>query len=139
MIVVDASVALAWVLDDTEEAHQYSAAVAEQALSGADTLAAPRLLTTECAYVLLRRGRAAKWGAVLTAEYAEVIESIPMRLYRTVAPISSQVRFAMQYNVQGYDAVYLGLALALGAQLATLDGGLRTAAKAAKVPLFEPR
>jgi predicted nucleic acid-binding protein len=139
VIVVDASIALAWVLDDTDEAHRYSAAVAEHALSGADTLAAPRLLTTECAYVLLRRGRAAKWGAVLTAEYAEVIESIPMRLYRTVAPISSQVRFAMQYNVQGYDAVYLGLALALGARLATLDGGLRTAAKAAKVPLFEPQ
>jgi len=139
VIVVDASVALAWVLDDTDEAHRYSAAVAEQALSGVDTLAAPRLLTTECAYVLLRRGRAAKWGAVLTAEYAEVIESIPMRLYRTVAPISSQVRLALQYNVQGYDAVYLGLALALGAQLATLDGGLHTAAKATKVPLFEPQ
>jgi len=29
VIVVDASVALAWVLDDTEEAHKYSAAVAE--------------------------------------------------------------------------------------------------------------
>lgn len=68
----------------------------------------------------------------------QVIESIPMRPYRTVAPISSQVRFAMQYNVQGYDAVHLGLALALGAQLAILDSGLRTAAKTAKVPLFVP-
>lgn len=76
---------------------------------------------------------------MLTAEYAEVIESIPMRLCRTVAPISSQVRFAMQYNVQGHDAVYLGLALVLGARLATLDGELRTAAKAAKVPLFQPQ
>jgi predicted nucleic acid-binding protein len=137
VIVVDASVALAWVIDDTEANHRYSAAVAEQALSGADTLAAPRLITTECAYVLTKRGRARKWGAVLTAEYAEVIESIPMRLYRAVASTSSQVRFALQFNVQGYDAVYLSLAMALDAQLATLDGGLRTAARAAGVRLFE--
>lgn len=61
-----------------------------------------------------------------------------MRLYRALAPISSQVRFALQHHVQGYDAVYLGLAMALGASLATLDGGLRTAARAAGVALFEP-
>lgn len=133
MVVVDASVALAWVLDDTDAAHRYSADVVQDG----DALAAPRIITTECAAVLLRRGRALKWGAVLTAEYAEVIESFPMRLYRTLAPISTQVRFALQHNVQGYDAVYLGLALALGARLATLDGGLRTAARSAGVELFE--
>ena len=41
----------------------------------------------------------------------------------------------MRYHVQGYDAAYLGLALHLGAKMATLDGGLRTAAKAASVAL----
>ncbi|HWH83474.1 MAG TPA: type II toxin-antitoxin system VapC family toxin [Burkholderiaceae bacterium] len=126
--------ALAWVLDDTEAAHRYSADVAQLGLTGADTLAAPRLITTEC--VLLRRGRARKWGAVLTAEYGEVIDAIPMRLYRTLAPISSQVRFALQHGGQGYDAVYVALAVALGAKIATLDGGMKTAARAAGVAIF---
>ena len=136
MIVVDANVALAWVLDAPDEHHRFSASVAQQALSGADTLVAPRIFTTECAHVLLKRGRAGKWGAVLTAEYAEVIQSIPMRLYRTTTSIATQVRFATQHNVQGFDAVYLALALALDAEIATLDGGLRTAAIAAGVLLF---
>lgn len=138
MIVVDATVALAWVLEDTDEAHRYSADVAAQALRGVDTLAAPRLITTECAYVLLKRGRQRKWSGVLTAEYAETIESIPIVLYRTASPIASQVRFALQHNVQGYDAVYLALAMALGAKLATLDSGLRSAARSAGVPIFKP-
>ena len=41
----------------------------------------------------------------------------------------------MRYHVQGHDAAYFGLALPLGAKMATLDGGLRTAAKAAGVAL----
>lgn len=46
------------------------------------------------------------------------------------------MRFAVRRHVQGYDAVYLALALATGAKLATLDGGLKTAARAAGVELF---
>ena len=49
--------------------------------------------------------------------------------------MASLVRFAVRHHLQGYDAVYLGLALHLGARLATLDGGLRTAAKVAGVGL----
>ena len=51
-----------------------------------------------------------------------------MRLYRTDATSAAQIRFAFQIHAQAFDAVYLALAQALGATLATLDSGMRTAA-----------
>ena len=54
VIVVDARVALAWVLPDTEQNVAYSARIADAGISGSDELVAPRLLTTECSYRLLK-------------------------------------------------------------------------------------
>ena len=135
MIVVDASVALAWVLPDTEQNLAYSARIAEAGIAGSDELVAPRLLTTECSYRLLKYGRQRRWGEAKIAEFAEVIDLFNLHYFESSAPIASLVRFAVRHHVQGYDAVYLGLALHLGAKIATLDGGLRTAAKAAGVTL----
>ena len=139
MIVVDASVALAWVLPDTEQNLAYSGRVAEAGISGSDELVAPRLLTTECCYRLLKYGRQRRWGEAKIAEFAETIDLFNMRYFESSSPTASLVRFAVRFavrhHVQGYDAVYLGLALHLGAKIATLDGGLRTAAKAAGVAL----
>lgn len=135
MIVVDASVALAWVLPDTEQNLAYSARIADAGISGSDELMAPRLLTTECSYRLLKYGRQRRWGEAKIAEFAETIDLFNMRYFENSSPVASLVRFAVRYHVQGYDAVYLGLALHLGAKIATLDGGLRTAAKAAGVAL----
>lgn len=58
-----------------------------------------------------------------------------MRYFDNTSTLASVVRFAVRHHVQGYDAVYLGLALQLGAPLATLDGGLRSAARSANVAL----
>ena len=135
MIVVDASVALAWVLPDTEQNVAYSARVADAGISGSNELVAPRLLTAECSYRLLKYGRQRRWGESKIAEFAETIDLFNMRYFESSSPMASLVRFAVRYHVQGYDAVYLGLALHLGAKIATFDGGLRTAAKAAGVAL----
>ena len=135
MIVVDASVALAWVLPDTEQNVAYSARVADAGISGSNELVAPRLLTAECSYRLLKYGRQRRWGEAKIAEFAETIDLFNMRYFESSSPMASLVRFAVRYHVQGYDAVYLGLALHLGGKIATFDGGLRTAAKAAGVAL----
>ena len=135
MIVVDASVALAWVLPDTEQNLAYSSRVAEDGIAGNDELAAPRLLTTECSYPLLKYGRQRRWGEARIAEFAEAIDLLNLRYFESSSPVASLVRFAVRHHVQGCDAVYLGLALHLGARIATLDGGLRTAARAAGLTL----
>ena len=54
MIVVEASVALTWVLPDTDQNVAYSARVADAGISGSDELVAPRSLTAECSYCLLK-------------------------------------------------------------------------------------
>ena len=133
MIVVDASIALAWVLPDTQQNQEHAATVAELGISGTEELVAPRLLVTECSYRLLKYGRAHRWGEAKIAESAELIDLLNLRYFEITSPVASLVRFAVRHHVQGYDAIYLGLALRLGARLATFDGGLRTAAKAAGV------
>lgn len=134
MIVVDASVALAWVLPDTAHNQAYCARVAQAGTAGVDELVAPRLLTTECSYRLLKYGRR-RWGEAKIAEFAETIDLFNLHYFESSSAIASLVRFAVRYHVQGYDAVYLGLALHLSAKIATLEGGLRTAAKSVGVPL----
>ncbi|MFT7724130.1 MAG: type II toxin-antitoxin system VapC family toxin [Roseateles sp.] len=136
MIVVDASVALAWVLDDTDAAHRYAAEVAEAKIVDGIELIAPMLMAQECSYRLLKTGRAKRWGEALVAEYGETIDMIGVRYLDQTSTVAGLVRFAVRRHVQGYDAVYLALALATGAKLATLDGGLKTAARAAGVELF---
>lgn len=104
-------------------------------MSGRDSLVAPLLMRTECAYVILKRSRALGWGDARAAEYAEFIDSVPVRYMNTNSPIASHVRFAVRHHTQGFDAVYLGLAIATGAKIATLDKGLLAAAKRAGVLL----
>ena len=135
MIVVDASVALAWVLPDTEHNLRYSAAIAQAGLDRTEELLAPRLLTAECSYRLLKYGRRHRWGEAKIAEAAEVIDLFNIRFFENADAVASLIRFAVRHHVQGYDAAYLGLAMQLGAKLATLDGGLKTAARAAGVPM----
>lgn len=135
MIVVDASVALAWVLSDTEERLRYSAQVAAAGMAG-DKLIAPAVFPAEIAYVLLKKGRGAKWGAAKIAEYAEVIDLFRVELYEAPQSIAARVRFAIRHHVQGYDALYLALAMSTGAILATSDAGMRIAAAVARVKVF---
>ena len=135
MIVVDANVALAWVLQDTDEHRLYSAGIAELGHNGAEDLIAPSVLIGEVAYVLLRRGRDLRWGAARVAEMAEIIDLFQVRLVEIAQPVATMVRFATRHNVSGFDAFYLALAMSAGARLATLDRGLRAAARNAGVGL----
>jgi predicted nucleic acid-binding protein len=135
VVVVDANIALAWVLQDTPANHLYSARVAAAAMSG-ERLIAPMVFPAEISYALLKKGRSGRWGEALIAEYAEVIGNFRVQLHAIEESIAAQVRFAVRHHVQGYDALYLALAMHSGAPLATLDGGLKTAARAAGLRLF---
>lgn len=135
MIVVDASVALAWVLPDSAANQRYAELIWEAGVSGVESLIAPQLMRTECAYVVLKRARALSWGDAKAAEYAEFIDSVPVRYVNTASPIAAHVRFAVRHNTQGFDAVYLALAMASSAKIASLDKGLLAAAKRAGVSI----
>ena len=135
VIVVDTSVTLAWVLDEAEDRQRYAASVVNAKLDG-EVLIAPQLMMQEAAHKLLKQGRREKWGEAKTAEYGETIDFFGVRLLDVTSTVAAHIRFCIRWNVQGFDAVFLALAMSTGAKIATLDGGLRTAAKSAGVELF---
>lgn len=130
MIIVDASVMLAVVFPEQKESHEYAVSVFEQTQSKRMQLVAPRIITAEVTYQLLKQGRRRHWGEARTAEYAEVLDLVQLRLITLTTRMASFVRYAWRHNVQGYDAQYIALAEHFKAPIATLDRGQISAAKA---------
>ena len=133
MIVVDASVAIAWSLADEQD--EYAEAILD--LVAAQGAVAPAHWPIEVANGLLvaeRRGRitedeAVRIAAMLTGLPLEVV---PVELSVAMWSVSDTAR---EFSLTAYDAAYLDLARVRGVALATLDGPLRAAAASAGVPL----
>jgi predicted nucleic acid-binding protein len=138
VIVVDANVLLALVLPDEASGHEYALRTIEHALNTETKLIAPQIIVAEVAYQLLKQGRRRHWGEARTAENAEIIEKMPVHLVNLNSRIASLVRYAWRHNVQGYDAQYIAVAENFKAPIATLDKGVKTAARAMGIGVVEP-
>ena len=129
-LVVDASVALKWALDD-EEAVAEAVALRDAAVEGHVRLLAPTLWIYELANGLVsavRRGRlAAAMGARalghLRAIGVELVDPDPADTYRE----------AQAHGISAYDAAYVALARALAAPLVTGDRPLARAVRGVEV------
>ncbi|MCY4531251.1 MAG: type II toxin-antitoxin system VapC family toxin [Gammaproteobacteria bacterium] len=128
--VLDASVALAWFLDD------------EQALQ-ADNVRArliperayvPQLWHLEVRNGLIIAERRGRLSATRTNECLEAIKRLPIQT-DSEAVLDTVVSFARMHNLSVYDAVYLELAKRRDAALASLDGALLRAAASEGVEL----
>ncbi len=124
-LVVDASVAVAWVSEAEE--HPYVRAV-RQAL-GADPYVVPLLWHWEVANVLMgfeRRGLCDDAGAI----YRRLVRETQLET-RTGDLFSraSEINLARRHRLSVYDAVYLALAISERTPLATLDRDLIAAAR----------
>lgn len=112
-LVVDASVAIKWVVPETGS---------ERAITLLDhSLVAPDLLFSECANILWRKLR----HGLLTKEEAgiagQVLERADIAVVSSRGYLARAVAIAVELDHPAYAAVYLAVAEAFGLRLVTAD------------------
>lgn len=133
MIVVDASVTLAWCLAD--ENGDYAERILDRVVR--ESAVAPAHWPLEVANGLRsaeRRGRIDADGVARVSQLLNGldIEIVPVELSTAIGTV---VDTARTHELSAYDAVYLDLARVRGVPLATIDGPLRAACADAGVEL----
>ena len=92
----------------------------------------PAIWPLEVANVLLVAERKKRLSETQSIRFIEILQSLPIvvdseedesRAFRSIMPL------ARQFDLSSYDAAYLELAVRKGIPLATLDKGLKNAAK----------
>ena len=137
-MVIDASMALAWIYErqNPDEAH-----CAERALkvSSATKTIVPALWHTEIANGLLVGERRKVVTEALVIDYLRRLDNLPIAVHDQApgARRTQIMALAREYNLTAYDATYLDLALHMGAVLATFDGKLAMAMRGAGGTVFE--
>lgn len=135
VFVLDASVTLAWFLED-QASQATDDLLLEHVTRGA---AAPTLWRWECVNVLLKTARALSLPKTAVDEELALFR---VHLDRTEvdagdeAAFDRAVRLAVAHRLSSYDAAYLELAIRRGLPLATLDRALRRAAEAEGVAVL---
>jgi predicted nucleic acid-binding protein len=122
-VIVDASVALKWVIDEDGSA-------AARALIENDELVAPDLIFIECANALwakVRRKQIARSDAM--AAFA-AIEAAPISSVSSRVHAASAQAIAFELERTAYDSLYLAVAFVERAMLVTADEGFARAALA---------
>lgn len=134
MIVLDASVALAWCLKD--ESSAYADEVAGRVTS--EGALVPSIWALEVGNALVSAERQGRLTDLDRRRLTEVLAALPVEveptsLRQALGPIAD---FASRHRLSSYDAAYLELAHRLGLPLATRDERLGSAASAAGVQVI---
>jgi predicted nucleic acid-binding protein len=136
--VVDNSVVMAWCFKDEDDS--YADRVLES-LSGSSAVVPP-IWPLEVVNVLIAAERRNRLTEADSLRFIALLNKLPIEV--EPPPIAESLMagilpIARQYGLTSYDASYLYLAMRNGIALATLDEKLRTAARKAKVVLWERR
>lgn len=134
--VVDNSVVMSWCFQD--EMSEYADWVLDR-LTDSQALV-PGIWPLELTNVLLMAQRKKRLGRAGSSRFLELLRSLPILVEQELpARIFSEVfALADDTGLSTYDASYLDLAMREGLPLASLDKGLRKAAKSCRVPIFSP-
>ncbi|WP_416053079.1 type II toxin-antitoxin system VapC family toxin [Cupriavidus basilensis] len=137
-LVLDASMALAWLF---ERADQIQAECADKVLSAltSNEVVVPTLWHVETANALLVAERRKVVTEAQVADFVSKLGSLPITT-DSAAPAERRevvMALAREHRLTAYDATYLDLALRNGAALATFDGALASAMRNAGGVVFE--
>ena len=136
-IVVDASVAVSWLLyDELNETAQW---VLDQMQAGVP-VSVPSLWLLEITNGLFKAERQKRIDRKHRDSSLDRIERLPLMILAapTLADLKILRHYAEKHQLTAYDAEYLRLAVERGYLLASLDGNLLAAAKREKVQVVGP-
>jgi predicted nucleic acid-binding protein len=112
-LVVDASVAVKWVVTETGS---------DRAMALLDhPLVAPDLLFSECANILWRKVRHGLLSEEEAGIAARTLEQADLAVVSARGYLARAVAIAVELDHPAYDAIYLAVAEAFGLRLATAD------------------
>jgi len=131
-IVIDASVTMAWCFED--EATEAAEGVLDQLKE--DRAVVPAIWQLEVTNVLLVAERRKRLTEAQAARFLGLLGRLPIRVHATPYDTASVLAAGRRHELSAYDAAYLVLAERLAAPLATLDGRLAAACRAAGVTCF---
>lgn len=132
-LVIDASVAAAWLFDDEDDRR----ATAALARIETDAALVPQLWHLEVRSALLAAERRGRIQANEIDDRLRWLRELPVRT-DAEPDLADAFALARTRRLSFYDALYLELARRSGAALATLDAALARAAAAEGVPSVEP-
>jgi predicted nucleic acid-binding protein len=112
--VVDASVAIKWVIDEPGSS-------AAAALLSAGPLRAPDLLLVECANVLWKKVRRGELSADEAGLAIRVLRQADIELLPSRPLADRALQLALELDHSAYDCLYLALALESGQPFVTAD------------------
>lgn len=134
-VVIDASVALTWVLED--EQSQFTDAVLDHIENTRSIIAVPSLWLLEIGNALLVAERRGRLTPSDVARAFVLLRALPHEVYQLESgQLGSVIALAREHRLSTYDATYLATAIDGGFPLATLDGRLRDAATRAGVKIL---
>jgi predicted nucleic acid-binding protein len=113
-LVIDASVAVKWVVEETGTAQAL-------ALRGGANLIAPELLVAECANILWKKVQKSQLSKEEALLAARLLQGAEIELVPTRSLLGAATEMAIELDHPAYDCLYLALAVASDCQLVTAD------------------
>ena len=138
--VLDASLALSWLLRDADAREaSYAFTVLKALRTGGITASVPVTWGLEIANVLARGERKDQLTEAQSESFLEMLKATRIEADSATfsQALTDTLQLARRYRLSSYDASYLELALRASLPLATLDEDLRRAAQKAGVKHFK--
>jgi predicted nucleic acid-binding protein len=132
--VIDNSVVMSWCFKD--ESSRYADTILDSLVES--TALVPSIWPLEVVNVLLVAERRNRLSEADSIRFITLLSQLPISVEQ-VQPESVMIEIlalAREHKLSSYDASYLNLAMSKGLPIATLDKGLRSAAKKAQVPIL---